>query len=332
MINVGIIGLGVGKHHLNAIIDNPLCKLTHVCDFDKKLLRKYKKKYPKIIFTDDENVLINNSDIEVVSIASYDYYHYEQIIKSLKNKKNVFVEKPICLNKKELQNIFNILKLNSDLKISSNLVLRTEPDFIKLKNQISKNKFGKIFYGEADYYWGRIDKFYGWRSKFKYSIILGAAIHMIDLLIWMIGELPYKVSSFANSISTKSRKFDHNSFVVIILEFKNGLIFKITGNGGCAHPHFHGIKIFSDKQTYIHNLTSTIKVTRSSKNNLNLSKINSTYPSKQDRKNVINSFIKNLYKNNNNEIVTKKDIYILMTICFAAEESLIKSKTQIIKY
>ena len=180
MIKVGIIGLGVGIHHFNAIINNPLCKLIHVCDFDRNILNKYRNKYPDIIFTEKDNEIINNSDIDLISIASYDYYHYDQIIRSLKNKKNIFVEKPICLKKFELDKIFNILNKNKKLRISSNFVLRTEPDFIKLKKNINLNKFGNIFYAEADYYWGRLEKFIGWRSKFNYSIILGAAIHMID--------------------------------------------------------------------------------------------------------------------------------------------------------
>ena len=38
---------------------------------------------------------------------------------------------------------------------------------------------------------GRVNKFYGWRSKLKYySKIYGAAVHMIDLMIWLIGDKP----------------------------------------------------------------------------------------------------------------------------------------------
>ena len=84
----------------------------------------------------------------------------------------------------------------------------------------------------------------------------------------MINALPYQVTAFANSNATKSVNFKKNSFVVIILEFKNGLILKITGNGGCVHPHFHGIKLFSDKQTYIHNLDKTIKISKTKNNNM----------------------------------------------------------------
>lgn len=332
MIRVGIIGLGVGKHHFNALVKNPLCELTHVCDFDKSKLKEYRKKYPSIIFTENDNDIFDNKSIDLVSIASYDYFHYEQIIKSLNNKKNVFVEKPICLSNHELVNIFKVLNRNKKLQISSNLVLRTEPSFLKLKKNINNSKFGKIYYVEADYYWGRINKLLGWRSQFNYSIILGAAIHMIDLMLWVLEELPYKVTAFANKISTKSMKFKNNSFVIIILEFKNGLILKITGNGGCVHPHFHGIKIFSDKQTYIHDLNSTLKIEKNKKYGQKISNIPTSYPTKYLRKNIINNFIENLNSKNNNSIINKKEIYNLMKICFASEESLKKNKSQIIKY
>ena len=74
-----------------------------------------------------------------MSIASYDNYHYSQILKSIKNKKNIIVEKPMCLNSKQLNNIKKLIS-NSDLKIMSNMVLRVNDLFqnIKKKSQMIK--------------------------------------------------------------------------------------------------------------------------------------------------------------------------------------------------
>ena len=88
-----------------------------------------------------------------------------------------------------IKKIFNILKKNKNIKIISNLVLRTENIFRKIKKEIAKDK---LFYIEADYIWGRLNKLTkGWRNKTKnYSLILGTAIHMIDLVMWLINDKP----------------------------------------------------------------------------------------------------------------------------------------------
>ena len=51
---------------------------------------------------------------------------------------------------------------------------------------------------------GRSQKLMGESKISQYSIILGAAIHMIDLSIWL---RPIKVSVFANNIASRNSKF-----------------------------------------------------------------------------------------------------------------------------
>ena len=76
--------------------------------------------------------------------------------------------------------------------------------FKKIKAQVKNNSFGDIFYMECDYLWGRSEKFSGWRSKLKYySKIYGAAVHMIDLIVWILNLKPKEVFASGNKIATK---------------------------------------------------------------------------------------------------------------------------------
>ena len=47
-----------------------------------------------------------------------------------------------------------------------------------------------------------------------YSVTLGAGIHMIDLVMWMLNNKP--VTSFANDVVTKNSKFNKKSLGVYI--------------------------------------------------------------------------------------------------------------------
>ena len=320
-----VIGLGVGMHHVKALESHPNCEVKKVYDFNKSKILKFKKQFPKINFVKNEEQIFLDDEINIVSIASYDNFHYSQIINCIKYKKNIIVEKPICLNQKQLVSINKKLR-NSNIKMTSNLVLRTTSLFKKIKKKISKKKIISI---EADYLWGRLHKLYQWRSKIPdYSIIHGCAIHIIDLVLWLIDKRPIKVYAKGNNLGINSKKFKKNSYVIIILKFSDNLIVKVTANGSATYPHFHELKIFSKNSTIIHNFQGSFEL--KSKKKIKL--IESKYPDKENRYKVIHSFIDNLKNSYNRSIINKKDIFDSMSISLAAEKSLKLDKEIKIKY
>ena len=146
----------------------------------------------------------------------------------------------------------------------------------------------------------------------------------------MIGEKPEFVFAEGNKIGT-NKKMRFNSFVILNLIFKNNLIVKITGNGPCVHPHFHGLKIYGTKKTFTHNYNNSKYFLKNKINNLVLKK--TIYPAKKTRSRVIESFIRGVIdKKPNLFIADTKSVYDIMDVCFAAEESMLKKKRIKIKY
>ena len=320
----GVIGMGIGQKHYEAIENYKKSKVKIICEKDRVKLLKLKKKYPKKIITSNENEIFKDKDINLVSIASYDNYHFKQIIKSLKSNKNIIVEKPMCLTFKELKNIKNLLN-KKGLKITSNLVLRTNSLFKKIKRKINQKD---VFYIEADYIWGRKIKLFGWRSKIKnYSLILGAAIHMIDLIVWFIKDKPIKVHAFGSNKVTKNTKFKKNSLIVMMLEFKNGLIVKISANGVAEHQHFHEIKIFQKNETIVNTIKGSFEIKKDK-----IFQIKGKYPDKKNRKLLIQNFISTLLNKKIKPLITFQDQFDVMSICLAAEQSLKYGRKIKIKY
>ena len=135
-INVAIIGLGVGEKHLVAYNKSKYLNKVSVIDFNKKKMKKIKKENNKVFLLKRENDIYNDPKINLVSVASHDHFHYSQVIKSLKKKKNVFVEKPICTDEKQLKNIEKLVKKNR-VHIESNFVLKTVSLFNSLKQKSS---------------------------------------------------------------------------------------------------------------------------------------------------------------------------------------------------
>ena len=182
---VGIIGLGVGEKHLKKFKQIKGCEIISIYDKNIKKLKVISKKY-KIRYCKNENEIFKDNQINLVSIASYDGDHYSHASRAILNNKNVFIEKPAFTSIKECLKIKKILK-NRDIGIFSNLVLRTSDRFISLKKKIKKNFFGKIYFIEADYNYGRLEKIIsGWRSKIKnYSV----NIHLVCIIFLILFNL-----------------------------------------------------------------------------------------------------------------------------------------------
>ena len=329
MIKAAIIGSGIGMKHFEAIDQYRNSSIKIICEKDITKVRNLKKKFKNIQITSDEEKIFLDKSINLVSIASYDDNHFTQIVKCIKNNKHIIVEKPMCLKVEQLLKIRNLLKNNKNIKIISNLVLRTNSLFLKFKDDID---YKDIFYIEADYLWGRKEKLYQWRSQIKdYSVTLGAAIHVIDLVMWFTKKKPTSVSSFSNSLATKGTNFKNQSFIIYIFEFPGNVIVKISANAAGLYKHFHEVKIFGKNKTLVHNYLGSYAFTKKNKKT-KFNKTNYEYPDKKNRKKLIENFIDVLIDGRIKPIITLKEQFDLMSVCFASDKSLRLKRKIKIKY
>ena len=326
-IKAAVIGMGIGQKHLEAIEDYKGSIVKTICEKNLKKIKSLKKKYPKKLITSNEDDVFLDKEINLVSIASYDDYHYSQIMKCLKYNKNIIAEKPMCLNQEQLKKIFLKSKQKKNIKMISNLVLRTNSLFNFFKKKIKKEK---IYYIEGDYIWGRKKKLFGWRSKIdEYSLTLGAGIHMIDLINWMTGMRPISVYAVGNKKITQNSSFKKNSLITMIFDFPTNILVKITANGAAVYDHFHELKIFSKNHTLVNSRMGSYIA----KDNKTI-KINKAYPDKKNRKKLIQNFIDVIInkKIKKNPFMTFKEQIDLMSICFAVDKSVNMKKKINIKY
>lgn len=324
---VGIIGLGVGEEHLKKYLKIKNCKILLIYDTNKEKLNNISRKY-KINYCSNENEILNDDKINLVSIASHDNHHFRQCKKAIQNNKNVFVEKPALLNVKQCQIIKKLIKKNK-VGICSNLILRQSPRFLSLKNRIKKNFFGKLYYIEGDYNYGRLEKITkGWRSKINnYSITLGGGIHIIDLFLFLTKKKIKEVNTFGNKIVTKNSKTKFKDFVTSNLIFQNGMIGKVSSNFGCVYPHFHKLNIYGTKRTFENHFShERIFSIRDKKK---FKTIKSKYLIKKGE--MIETFIKNL-KSNKEKKIMAQEMFDTLSVCYAIEKSLQKNKKIKVNY
>ena len=192
------------------------------------------RKYGFSETTTDSNSLFNNDTTDAVVITTRHDSHADLVIKGLKAKKNIFVEKPLCLTLEELSKIESTYSPSSVLMVGFNR--RFAPQVKKMKNLMDnvgapKAMVMTINAGEiTNDHWTQDLEVGGGR-------IIGEACHFIDLLRFLVGKtiINYQIQFMDNSTKDTA---------TIQLSFEDGSI-------GTIHYYANGSKSFPKERLEI---------------------------------------------------------------------------------
>ncbi len=103
-LRVAVIGVnGRGMSHVDAFAEKNGCIVTTICDVDKgvignamKQVAKRQGKEPK--FEQDLRKVVEDKDIDIVTVATPNHWHSLAAIWALQNGKDVYCEKPVSHN------------------------------------------------------------------------------------------------------------------------------------------------------------------------------------------------------------------------------------------
>lgn len=244
----------MGEQHIRGFEADARCRVVTIVDQDPAKLAEVAGRHPGRNKALHADAILSDPEINLVSIASYDTDHHQQVVRAIQAGKHVFVEKPLCLYAEELADIRAALRANPQIKLSSNLILRRTPRFIRLREMIRSGELGRPYYLEGDYNYGRLHKITeGWRGQQPfYSVVHGGGIHLLDLLMWLTGERPDEVMAYGTRLATVDTAFRFNDCVATLLRFPSGMLAKVTANFACVMPHTHLVSVYGTKASFQH--------------------------------------------------------------------------------
>ena len=317
---IGFIGLGVGERHLKACLAHESATPALLADLDAEKRACLARTYPDIPITADADEVIHDPVIDAVCIASFDDHHFAQTMAALDAGKHVFVEKPLCMTQDEARAIEARLAENPALRLTSNLILRQADRFRWLKQEIAASTFGRPYFVEADYIYGRVHKLIdGWRGRMPgYSMVLGGAVHMVDLVLWLMQERVTSVTAMGNRIATEGSGFANFDMVAALLRFESGVIAKVSVNGGAVQPHFHALRLYGTEATFVNGRRQGW-LYRSREPGARPETIDAAYPA-TDKGALFADFIDAIGENRE-PAVTAREIFETMSVCFAIEKA-----------
>jgi hypothetical protein len=149
-LNIGIIGLGWrGGEHIKMFGKLPNVRFAALCDVDSDLLDKAAQGKPDAKKYTDLRKLLDDKDIDAVTIATCDHWHVLAAIWALQAGKHVYIEKPLGHNHWEGQQLVKAArKYNKVVQMGAQQ--RSDPLQAQLKDYLHKDKaLGDIKYVEV---------------------------------------------------------------------------------------------------------------------------------------------------------------------------------------
>ena len=203
--------------------------------------KKFKFEYA----TTEVDKTISSNESNTIVITTRHNSHAELILKSLKAGKNIFVEKPLCLNQKDLEKIEKSCLEENVLMVGFNR--RFSPYIKDLKNILDKINKPKAFIytcnaGEIDNeHWSQDRNIGGGR-------LIGEACHFVDLLRFLSGV---KIVDL-NLNTTKEAQNSFDTFSLSI-NFEDGSI-------GTIHYFSNGSKYFPKERLEVFTANTIFRI------------------------------------------------------------------------
>ena len=112
-------------------------EVTALCDVSPRLLGLMGDRYGVDRLYKDAGALIEKEPIDAAFVLTSDEYHADCIVAAAKNKRHVFVEKPMCLTRAEAREIIRA-KDQAGIKVMVAYMRRFAPAFLRAAQEVER--------------------------------------------------------------------------------------------------------------------------------------------------------------------------------------------------
>src|SRR5579875_2146808 len=192
--------------------------------------------------------LLQDKEVDLVIITTPNNLHYEMTVKAARANKAVFVEKPLCLNKEELQDIVKVQQ-ETGVPIVVGFNRRYSPLVVKLKEEMKRLSppFIINYRVNADFIpmarWVQDPEIGGGR-------VIAECCHFIDLFNFLLDS--YSPDIYATSVAVNNSTTVTRDNVVLVLKYQNGSVSTLTYSAlGNRSMERERIEVFGDNHAFV---------------------------------------------------------------------------------
>ncbi|MBN1763708.1 MAG: Gfo/Idh/MocA family oxidoreductase [Sedimentisphaerales bacterium] len=229
--NVGIIGAGlIADFHARALAEIPNARLTGVCDTIPARATTLARTHNCQAY-DSFDALLNNKDIDIITIATPSGTHMEPAIAAARAGKHVLCEKPLEITLERMDAMIQAHQESGTI-LGGIFQYRFDDCISLIRQAIHSGRFGKITYAGVAVPWWRTDEYYhnSWHGTWKLDgggALMNQSIHMIDILCHLMGPVT-SIQAFTGTLG-HTKDIETEDTAVAILRFAGGALGSIYG-------------------------------------------------------------------------------------------------------
>ena len=213
-MKTAVIGLGIGLAHVAGYLKSPTASLSYVCDLQPERLTRLGGTFDQGSFsvlerlftaeekasswealgvrpTGDLEAILSDESVELVSLCTPDYTHYELALRCLEAGKHLLLEKPLALENEKAEKILRKAE-ERGLRISVGYEFRINPAVRRLRELVETGTLGDIQAFTLYHYRTpfRRDKWNQWIQKKEFSggLLIEETCHWFDLAEYVTGK------------------------------------------------------------------------------------------------------------------------------------------------
>lgn len=242
MIGIGIIGCGSISiaRHVPEYHSRSDCRIIGYYDPITERAQNLADKYGGKVFGSVEELLENN-EIDAVSVCTSNKYHAPITIAALKAGKHVLCEKPMATSVEEAQQMIDTAsQAGKFLMIGHNQ--RLAPAHIKAKEILKSGEIGRVLTFRTTFghggpeFWSQDKGRHTWFFK-QEDAFIGAmgdlGVHKADLIRWLIDDEIVEVKAYVSTLhktNDKDEPIEVDDNAVCLLKSKTGIYGTLTAS------------------------------------------------------------------------------------------------------
>ena len=279
-MKVGLVGTGAFAQNFIPLFKlHPLVEEVVLCDLDSDKLEKNMKKHDISKGSPSLDALLE-TDVDSVAIFTQNWMHGPQAEKALYAGKNVYSAVPAGITFEEGEKLVKAVKKSR----KTYMIGETSyyyPEVIYCRQQFNAGKFGRIVYGEGEYYHDMDHGLYDvkkWRGGKDWKLIAGNPpmyypTHSTSCIISVTGAHMTHVSCqgfvdnhedglFVKGVNKWDNEFSNES---ALFRMSDGSSARINEFRRIGHPGTVRMSLYGTKCSFEHNKHGAIWVTKNGK-------------------------------------------------------------------
>lgn len=263
-IRIGVVGLGMGRHHVKGFAQVPQAEVVAVCDANEELLESQAKELGMGNAFVDYDEMLEKAELDAVIVALPNHLHARMSIKALELGLHVLCEKPLARTADEVREVARAAS-KAERILMVDFTMRFWPEARFLKAAIGEGQVGDVYFART--WWTRnrgipkLGTWYGQKELSGGGPLVDIGVHRLDLTLWLMGfPEPVTVSGvtyhhIAEGIASKAGvEIDVEDLASGLVRFSNGASLNITTSwaGNTEKREDMGTEIYGTKGGALH--------------------------------------------------------------------------------